>query len=104
MTGEFNEAEYISGFNKGYLLAKEFPEIADILSSATGSSDKLDGMKDGRQQYLDEALEKNVAVNKSITSEKDEEYRPIWLSGDRLKNEEVPKNQDKDKGIDLDRD
>lgn len=51
MTDNFNEEEYISGFNKGYYLAKEFPELADILRNATGTSDRLEGMKDGREQY-----------------------------------------------------
>jgi hypothetical protein len=103
MTDEFNEAEYISGFNKGYLLAKEFPEIADILNSATSSSDKLDGMKDGRQQYLDETLEKGINLSMESKSEENEIYRPSWLSNDRLNDEEISKDNSKDKDIDLDR-
>lgn len=58
----FDEAEYIRGFNQGYIVSKEYPEFADILKGATGKSDLLDGMKDGREQYLEEQLNKDKDV------------------------------------------
>lgn len=83
MTDNFNEEEYVSGFNKGYYLAKEFPEIADILKDATGTSDRLAGMKDGREQFLGEAIDKD----------KENANQPNWLRDNRL--EEIDNTIDK---------
>jgi hypothetical protein len=93
----FDEEEYISGFNQGYFLAKEFPEVADILNNATGKSYKFEGLRDGRQQYLEEVIDKESKSNL------DYENRPTWLSDKRFS--EHTKNEDKevDKFKDVDK-
>jgi len=54
--GYFNEKEYIEGFNLGYKISKEVPELGELIYSAKGVSNKLEGLKDGRQQYLEDQL------------------------------------------------
>lgn len=88
----FNETEYIEGFNLGYKMTKDFPELAEFLDYTRGHNDKLDGLKDGRQQYLEEKLQE-----KTIEPTKDSNF-PAWLKDDRLENldKEIDKDQDKD--------
>ncbi|MFC3560501.1 hypothetical protein [Pedobacter jamesrossensis] len=93
----FNESEYIEGFNLGYRMTKDFPELAEFLDYTRGQNDKLDGLKDGRQQFLEEKLQE-----KTNEQSKDSNY-PSWLKVDRFENlnkAEPEPNRD----IDLDRD
>jgi len=94
----FNEEEYIEGFNLGYKIASEFPELAEFIQNAKGVGDKLDGLKDGREQYLEEMYlekEKQRVKKPSI------ETRLPWLKKDRLKNldKDIDEDIDKNKGI-----
>lgn len=95
----FNETEYIEGFNLGYRMTKDFPELAEFLDYTRGHNDKLDGLKDGRQQFLEEKLQE-----KTVHQTKGMNY-PSWLKTDRfenLNNEDTKPDPDKD--IELDRD
>jgi hypothetical protein len=58
-------AEYLKGFNEGYIIAKEKPELAaSLLKSFTNSSERTAGFKDGnRQSELD----------------KDKQHYPEWM-------------------------
>lgn len=88
----FNETEYIEGFNLGYKMTKDFPELAEFLDHTRGHNDKLDGLKDGRQQYLEEQLKEKTAEQTKSS------HTPSWLNDDRLENldREIDKDLDKD--------
>jgi hypothetical protein len=95
----FNETEYIEGFNLGYRMTKDFPELAEFLDYARGKNDKLDGLKDDRQQFLEEQLQE-----KTQQQDKDSRY-PGWLKADRFKNSDKDKiKPNKDKDIELGKD
>ena len=84
----FNETEYIEGFNLGYRMTKDFPELAEFLDHTRGYTDKLDGLKDGRSQYLEEQLEKH--------KENKKEPSLSWLKKDKLtKGNNFDKEKDK---------
>jgi len=75
--------EYIKGFNDGYVMAQYMPEIVQSLSQSKSSSEKMNGLKDGCNQYL-----KNV----------DKTNLPAWLRKDRLSKFENKKDDfEKDK-------
>lgn len=95
-----NESEYIEGFNIGYRMTKEFPEFSEFLAYASGQNDKLEGMKDGRSQYLEEELEKTK--NKTLTKDNlAETKRQLpWLDKTTSKQKNV--SLDKDKGLEPD--
>jgi hypothetical protein len=83
-----NEENYIKGFNEGYSLSKEVPEIADILSKASGDSDRLNGFKDGRSQYINERLK---------------EKRPSWLTSKGFSKDDKEPEKSNDKGLEPER-
>ncbi|MFC3560503.1 hypothetical protein [Pedobacter jamesrossensis] len=58
----------------------DFPELAEFLDYTRGQNDKLDGLKDGRQQFLEEKLQE-----KTNEQSKDSNY-PSWLKVDRFEN------------------
>ncbi|RYZ82763.1 MAG: hypothetical protein EOP04_21410, partial [Proteobacteria bacterium] len=66
---EFIEADYVKGFNEGYMLAKYAPDLAEQLAKATGTGSRLEGVKDAREVYLGEQREERL---------------PNWLKKDRL--------------------
>ncbi|WP_406825450.1 hypothetical protein [Pedobacter sp. KACC 23697] len=92
----FNETEYIDGFNLGYKIAQEFPELAEIIGQAKSKSDRFDGLKDGRQQFLEEQLKE-----KAIEQDKNHDT-PAWLKDDRMGN--LDKGFDKPKSKDIEPD
>lgn len=48
--------EYLRGFNDSYLIAEHLPELSEKLSKVEGDSLRLQGMRDGRQQYLSDKV------------------------------------------------
>lgn len=49
---------YLKGFNEGYTIAQNMPELAQVLDSIESKSERLNGLKDGQQQYFkDQAKE-----------------------------------------------
>ena len=63
-------AEYLKGFNDGYLLAKHEPELAKQVDAVQSSSERMKGFKDG-------ILE--------LTKEKNKEFYPQWLQKNKKK-------------------
>lgn len=54
--------EYIKGFNEGYLLAQHEPELAAQMAKAEGTSERLQGIKDGHHRFtLERELDKTLA-------------------------------------------
>jgi hypothetical protein len=74
--------DYLKGFNEGYLISKEMPELAQQLSNINSQAERIVGMKDGHEQYTKEQIDRT----------------PKWLREDRLTSiEEKEKEMDKDK-------
>jgi len=83
------DPDYIKGFNEGFMISENLPELAKQLSTATGDSERLQGMRDGRKQYLIDQV-------KSL--------RPSWLRDDVAKetNPEIDTLPNKDAEPELD--
>ena len=62
--------DYTQGYNEGYLLAHELPDVAEALSKALGDSERAKGFQNGYEQFT---LEKEKA---------DREIYPDWLNRD----------------------
>ena len=77
-------SDYIKGFNEGYLIEKNLPELAEKLSSSLSQSDRSKGFGDGRKEMMLEMAR--------------EKY-PSWLKDDITANqgieEDIQKDQDK---------
>lgn len=74
------DAEYLRGFNDGYLLAKHQPDISKAIDSLKGNAERIQGIKDGMQEYSKELLA---------------EKKPDWLKKDRVfkVKEDIEKNK-----------
>lgn len=49
-----DQQQYITGFNEGYRLAEHLPDVARLLGDTEGDSPRMLGIRDGRQQYIEE--------------------------------------------------
>lgn len=77
--------EYLKGFNEGYLLGKNMPEIMAKLSTLQNETDRVAGLKDGYKEYVHEKARQN---------------RPSYLKSTSLdKSIEKTKSKDRDKGL-----
>ena len=66
------EQQYISGFNRGYLIAKHEPELSAKLSTIENQQNPFfSGMMDGKEQYEKEVREWSKSFSKG-TPTKDE--------------------------------
>lgn len=74
--------DYQKGFNEGYSIAELAPEIAEILIKMQGTSERIEGFKDGHAQFV---LEQNKGL------------LPNWLKSDRLSsiNDKAEKGKEK---------
>lgn len=79
------QADYIKGFNEGYLITRHLPELAQKLSAVESAAARVDGFKDGRQQYALDHLK---------------QQRQLWAQRERNPQPTV----NKDKGKELDKD
>jgi hypothetical protein len=53
MTEEFMKPrDYAKGFNEGYILAEHMPVVADNIAKLENQSPRIEGMKDGREQFV----------------------------------------------------
>jgi hypothetical protein len=59
---------YLQGFNEGYIIAQHLPELSQKLAKIETSTPHIEGLKDGRNQFVLEAKEKNY---------------PAWLKSDK---------------------
>jgi hypothetical protein len=56
-----NEEKFTQGFNSGYLLEKNDPEKFKLMLNGTnGESDYLEGLKEGRKEYLMEQYQQRM--------------------------------------------
>jgi hypothetical protein len=80
-------AEYLAGFNQGYLIQKHLPDLGEKLSKSLSNTERSEAFKDGQKQFM---LEK-------------EQSKPKFLQKDRLANSKREPNKSKDKGKDYER-
>lgn len=63
------DGDYIKGFNEGYILTKHEPKIAESLAKINSASPRIVGMKEGREQFVqDRFQELRAAYSKSEPS------------------------------------
>lgn len=85
MENEIIDSAYLKGFNDSYLLAEQMPELSEKLSKIEGDSARLQGMRDGRQQYLSEQVKSKL---------------PTWLQNDNVLTKTSSDNKSKTRDID----
>jgi hypothetical protein len=83
-----DEKDYIKGFNEGYSISREMPEIAEALSKASGKGDRLNGFKDGRNQLIEERMK---------------ERRPSYLKSEKAPKDKPVSSKIPSKGIEPER-
>ena len=62
------DTKYQKGFNDGYLLQQNEPEIANMLSSVKSDDAYLEAMRECREQYLHELRERLKSHTKATPS------------------------------------
>jgi hypothetical protein len=78
------DAEYLKGFNNGYILSQHEPEFAKQISQIENPTQNLQGFRDGRMQYFNEQMK---------------DFRRSWSKEFHANEPDITK--DKDKDIDL---
>ena len=78
------EPEYLKGFNEGYLITQQKPELAEKLATIDSDFIRLVGFRDGRKQYQMEQTKDRL---------------PSWLTGDRSRNNPNTPTKSKDRDI-----
>lgn len=75
--------DYQKGFNEGYIIAKHMPELSNELSKIKSDSPRMEGLRDGREQF---------------SLEKEKLHIPAWLKEDTTKNTPhiPPKDRDRE--------
>lgn len=74
---------YQKGFNEGYIIAQHMPELSSELSKMESESPRMEGFRDGHQQF---------------TLEQEKVYIPAWLKEDMVKDSPhiPPKDRDRE--------
>ncbi len=68
----FNEAEYIQGFNSAFTLKEKKPDLYDlVVKNIKGQSDYMDGLVDGGTEYEAERM-KHLYKEQIITQQKNQ--------------------------------
>lgn len=86
MEDEKIDPAYLKGFNDSYLIAEHMPELSEKISKVEGNSQRLQGMRDGRQQYLSEKLKTKL---------------PSWLKNEKVSKDTPSPLKDKSRDVDL---
>ena len=74
--------DYLRGFNDGYQLAKNEPDIADLLNNVDSNDERMAGFKAGIRE---------------VTKEKTKDVYPKWLKNkDNITSDRVKENPTKD--------
>lgn len=55
-----NNTQYQQGFNEGYLITKHLPELSDQLSKIKNETPRIDGFKDGRNEFFQEKAKERM--------------------------------------------
>lgn len=75
--------DYQKGFNEGYIIAQHMPELSDELSKVKSDSPRMEGFRDGHEQF---------------SLEKDHVHVPAWLKEETIKDSPhiPPKDRDRE--------
>ena len=73
-----SELNYKKGFNEGYIITKHLPELSDQLSQIKNETPRIDGFKDGRNEYFQEKAKErmNSFLKTNISNENDRTIEP----------------------------
>ncbi len=73
-----SELNYKKGFNEGYIITKHLPELSDQLSQIKNETPRIDGFKDGRNEYFQEKAKErmNSFLKTDISKENDRTIEP----------------------------
>lgn len=84
------DSDYLKGFNDGYLIAQYEPELSEKLSKVEAVSQRIIGMQQGREQYLNEQTK---------------DKRPLFLKDNQkaIEKDNLSKEKGKDKGLEPER-
>ncbi|MCF2491118.1 hypothetical protein [Dyadobacter sp. CY347] len=85
MEDEKIDPAYLKGFNDSYLIAENMPDLSEKISKVEGNSQRLQGMRDGRQQYLSEQLKSKL---------------PSWLKNEKVSTNAPSPSKDITRGVD----
>lgn len=85
-------ADYLKGYNDGYLLQQEMPQLTDILAKSLDNieSERAAGFKAGRQQY---ELEQDLGKDK----EPEPDFKVTWMQPLPDDYDDISPEQDMDK-------
>lgn len=86
------DSVFLKGFNEGYIIAQHMPELAEILANVGSNSERLNGLKAGKNQYNKEQIEQLKS------------HLPTWLKSDRSVKDKNSQTKSKDRGIEPDKD
>lgn len=76
---------FIQGMNEGYLMAKYMPEVADGLYKIVSDSERMQGFKAGREEFMKEKIA---------------EMMKSWDHKDKQPDKFAERDRDIDKAID----
>lgn len=85
MIQETQEADFITGFNDGYIMTRHLPDLSGKLAEINSDAPRIDGFKEGRKQFV---------------LDKAKEMREQWKNADKGEYQQP----DKLKDTDIDRD
>ncbi|MBN8698715.1 MAG: hypothetical protein J0L54_03825 [Chitinophagales bacterium] len=73
-----SELNYKKGFNEGYLITKHLPELSDQLSQIKNETPRIDGFKDGRNEFFQEKAKERMGhfLKKDQVKEGDKSIQP----------------------------
>lgn len=86
------DSVFLKGFNEGYVIAQNMPELAEILANIKSNSERMNGLRAGRNQYNKEQIEQLKS------------HLPGWLKNDRSAKDKNPPTPSKDQSRHPDRD
>jgi hypothetical protein len=73
-----SEKNYQKGFNEGYIITKHLPELSDQLSQIKNETPRIDGFKDGRNEFFQEKAKERMGhfLKKDQSQEGDKSIKP----------------------------
>lgn len=83
---------FLKGFNEGYVIAEQMPELAEVLVNVKSNSERLKGLRAGRDQYNKEQIEQLKS------------HLPGWLKNKRSDKDKPSPAKSKDRDIEPDKD
>lgn len=76
---QISKASYQKGFNEGYIITKHLPELSDQLAQIKNETPRIDGFKDGRNEFFQEKAKERMGkfLNKDVSNVEDKSVQPL---------------------------